>query len=558
MKKIRFCIISAIILGLSLGCSYHPNPNPTPEDTQTIPKPGFTLESPTPFLPLELTPTTIPPKKIIVSIPAYWDLNHTIVIKNDAIELVTTDSESDCKLTDEGFTIPAGEIVLNVVKQFPITEDGLTMGELADVIRKSHTENGPAIRIDERIYDFVTKLLPVDSGDLFTGELKNLTDFLYKNKDNLAIIPFEETIPAYKVLQVDGQSPFDQGFDSKSYPLTFQVGYVCKQPKDQALLDSLTNPFVSNRDSKKFASVLITGTTALTRAIAAKMELNGMNYPGEKVKFWFDQADISHISNEVSFNKNCPPANPYQTDLMFCSRPEYAQLFAYLGVDIVELSGNHLADKGVPALENTFSILREMRIPYYAAGFNREEAEQPVRFDINENKFSFLGCNQAGPSFVWLTEILSGVLPCDMDRMAGLVEAEVNAGYLPIVTFQYGETYQFDALPYQKRDFRQMVDAGAVIVSGSQAHVPMSMEIYRGAFIHYGLGNLFFDQMDIPVVGTRREFLDRHIFYNGRYMGVQLLTAMLEDYSQPRPMTNTERDSLLQDAFKYFQRVEEE
>jgi len=99
-------------------------------------------------------------------------------------------------------------------------------------------------------------------------------------------------------------------------------------------------------------------------------------------------------------------------------------------------------------------------------------------------------------------------------------------------------------------DFRKMVDAGALIVSGSQSHVPMSMEIYHDAFVHYGLGNLFFDQMDS--VTNRREFLDRHIFYDGRFIGTELLTAMLENYAQPRPMTEKERTSLLQDAFRYY------
>ena len=90
----------------------------------------------------------------------------------------------------------------------------------------------------------------------------------------------------------------------------------------------------------------------------------------------------------------------------------------------------------------------------------------------------------------------------------------------------------------------------AVIVSGSQSHVPMTMEIYQEAFIHYGLGNLFFDQMDS--INNRQEFLDRHIFYDGRYIGTELLTAMLENYAQQRPMNNNERKSLLQDAFRYF------
>ncbi|RME88382.1 MAG: hypothetical protein D6770_07150, partial [Anaerolineae bacterium] len=94
-----------------------------------------------------------------------------------------------------------------------------------------------------------------------------------------------------------------------------------------------------------------------------------------------------------------------------------------------------------------------------------------------------------------------------------------------------------------------IADAGATIVSGSQAHFPQAMEIYHGTFIHYGLGNLFFDQMDIPEWGTRREFLDRHVFYDGRYIGTELLTAMLEDYARPRPMTPDERESLLTTIF---------
>jgi hypothetical protein len=48
---------------------------------------------------------------------------------------------------------------------------------------------------------------------------------------------------------------------------------------------------------------------------------------------------------------------------------------------------------------------------------------------------------------------------------------------------------------------------------------------------------------------TRREFMDRHIFYNGKYLGVELLTLMLEDYSRPRPMTEAERTAFLGEYF---------
>jgi poly-gamma-glutamate synthesis protein (capsule biosynthesis protein) len=52
------------------------------------------------------------------------------------------------------------------------------------------------------------------------------------------------------------------------------------------------------------------------------------------------------------------------------------------------------------------------------------------------------------------------------------------------------------------------------------------------------------------IYGTEREFIDRHVFYDGRYLGVDVLTAMLEDYAKPRPMTAAERQSLLSDVFQ--------
>jgi poly-gamma-glutamate synthesis protein (capsule biosynthesis protein) len=99
-----------------------------------------------------------------------------------------------------------------------------------------------------------------------------------------------------------------------------------------------------------------------------------------------------------------------------------------------------------------------------------------------------------------------------------------------------------------------MADSGATIVSGSQAHYPQMMEFHNDSFIHYGLGNLFFDQMgdqDWMPPGIRREFLDRYVIYDGKLISVELITAMLEDYARPRLMREQERRSFLQDYFAY-------
>jgi poly-gamma-glutamate synthesis protein (capsule biosynthesis protein) len=45
-------------------------------------------------------------------------------------------------------------------------------------------------------------------------------------------------------------------------------------------------------------------------------------------------------------------------------------------------------------------------------------------------------------------------------------------------------------------------------------------------------------------------FIDRHVFYNGKYINTELLTYINEDYAQPRPMTEQERTQFLEKIFK--------
>ena len=51
------------------------------------------------------------------------------------------------------------------------------------------------------------------------------------------------------------------------------------------------------------------------------------------------------------------------------------------------------------------------------------------------------------------------------------------------------------------------------------------------AFIHYGLGNLFFDQLPW---GNRRFFLDTLYIYDGELRAAELFPGVIEDRARPR------------------------
>ncbi len=364
-----------------------------------------------------------------------------------------------------------------------------------------------------------------------------------------AILPFEQLEPRWKVLRVDGQSPYSKNFDPSSYPLSAHFSLRGEADHLEQFSAAWNGDTLTNRDSARMTVVMLTGTTALVRAIGAKMETNGMTYPARDIRDWLLEPDFTHVSNEVSFNPSCPNADPFQPNLMFCSRPEYIQLLEDIDVELVELSGNHNNDWGRTAFNYSLDLYRERGWQWFAGGSNAEEARQALKIEHNGNKLAFIGCNWAGPPSVWATEDEPGAAQCDLYWLEGELATLRAEGYIPVFTFQHTELYTPAGSDTQRRDFLRMAEAGAAIISGSQAHFPQGFEFANNAYIHYGLGNLFFDQMDTPVDGTRREFLDRHIFYDGRYLGTELLTAILEDYSRPRPMTDVERAEFLEYIF---------
>ncbi len=383
------------------------------------------------------------------------------------------------------------------------------------------------------------------SGAVSVAPAETLIDSAWAARPAWALVPFEALDPHWKVLSVDGQSPVRNDFDSSAYSL--KVNF--------ALQPAVFSLPPSNRDPNKLTVLAMTGVTALVRATADQMEQHGVLYPGEEVRTVLRAADLTHISNEIPFDAACPTPNPWTDSLVFCSDPSYIALLEDVGTDVVELTGNHLLDYGQHDATYTIDMYSQRGWLYYGGGRDLADSIRPAMVTHNGNKLAFLGCNYAGPPGDLATESSPGSTPCDLDRMKAQIADLRSQGYLPIVTFQYYEYYQFTPSDYEQRDFREMADAGAVIVSGSQCHMPAAMEFDGKSMIHYGLGNLFFDQMShlMPdgslIYDTRDLFIDRHVFYDGKYLGTELLSYVNEDYARPRLMTESERTHFLETIF---------
>jgi hypothetical protein len=441
--------------------------------------------------------------------------------------------------------------VYALVTPFPSTMQGISGDDLLLGWQGGSSGgfgNQPLL-MDQNTYEMFNAIWGPAGSDRVQIMAKNeLIDYAWAHQPALAIIPFESLDPRWKVLPVDGLSPIHKDFDLGSYLLKIPISLN----SDPQLIELIRSNFEippSNLDPQKMTILAMTGVTALVRATAYEMEQHGITYPGEDIRDWLRNADITHISNEVPFAEDCPYPNPIQADVRFCSRDAYIQLLEDVGTDVVELSGDHFQDWGTEAMFHTLDLYRERGWLYYGGGTDLADGRKALLIEKNTNQIAFIGCNAKGGSFAQADETNPGAAACDLEWMAGEISRLKGEGYLVIATFQHLEYYTYAAQPDQQQDFRQMAEAGAVIVSGSQAHQPQGMEFFNGSFIHYGLGNLFFDQYGL-CEACRQGLIDYHVFYDGRYISTEFLPIQFVDYARSRPMTFEEANDLLQTLFQ--------
>jgi hypothetical protein len=458
---------------------------------------------------------------------------------------VSDESNANIKL-EVGNQNMVSEWVYALVTPFSSTLQGVTGDDLLSGWQGKSI--GQPLLMDQNTFDMFTALWgPAAQGSVQFLAKDELIDYAWAHQPALAIVPFEDLDPRWKVLPVDGLSPIHKDFDLENYRLKIPIS-LNSDPDRVALIQSNFVIPASNRDPQKMTLVAMTGVTALVRATAYTMEKHGMTYPAQDIGNWLLGADITHISNEVPFAVDCPYPNPTQQEIRFCSADKYIQLLEDVGTDVVELTGDHFQDWGTEAMFHTLDMYRQRGWLYYGGGENLADGRKALMMEHNHNKIAFIGCNEKGGSFAQASDTQPGAAVCDMDWMAGEISRLKAEGYLVIATFQHHEYYTYAAQPDQLRDFRQMAEAGAVIVSGSQAHQPQNMEFLDGSFIHYGLGNLFFDQYGL-CEACRQGLIDLHVFYDGRYISTELVPIEFVDYARSRPMTSEEASDLFQALF---------
>ncbi len=541
------------LLLLINGCSLNSESSDLPQPTDTATP---TVQS---ELPVDLPSATpdIPSIPYLIWIDPHFPsaVHEFFTLSNEFAPVV--DQQDAALMTSAVSGIPFGTWTYLLVSPFPSLLEDLHSTDLLTFWQTGISFSASALELtlSKETKDALSLIWGEPaSGVLRVLESDSILATLWEKPESIAIIPFEQLNPYWKVISLDGQNPLRPDFVPAQYILTLPI-YL--SPLSDFLGGITLGGPVSNFDPSKLTTVALTGVTALVRDTAYIMEEKGLLYPAEEIRPYLETADITHISNEVPFAEDCPSPKPNQESLYFCSKDEYIQLLETVGTDIVELSGDHFGDWGPEAMLHSLNLYHARNWLTYGGGETLTEGLKPVFIEHNGNQFAFIGCNgKIHDRYATASATNPGASRCDFEWMLPEISRLNEQGYLVIATMQHEEIDSFNPVAVQKRDFRLLSDAGAVIVSGSQAHHPQAIELSGSSLIHYGLGNLFFDQWYLahynPAehINKDKSFIDLHYFYDGSYINTQLITLQFVDNARPRLMTTDERNKFLTEVFQ--------
>jgi poly-gamma-glutamate capsule biosynthesis protein CapA/YwtB (metallophosphatase superfamily)/uncharacterized membrane protein (UPF0127 family) len=249
---------------------------------------------------------------------------------------------------------------------------------------------------------------------------------------------------------------------------------------------------------RKTISLNFVGDILAARAIELTMRKNGYDYPFAKIVDKLSQADITFANLETPL---IGTATSGKTTVggttVFRGDVDFATALQRAGIDIVSLANNHIKDQGEKGILSTIDALDAAQVRHVGAGKNLSEARSLTVIETQGVRVGYLAYNDADvvPASYHATDIQSGSHIMDIGRLQEdvmLVRPQVD---VLIVSMHSGAEY-VTAKPNQRQvSFAHAaIDAGVDMVIGHHPHVLQPMEIYKGKYIAYSLGNFVFDQ----------------------------------------------------------------
>ncbi len=244
--------------------------------------------------------------------------------------------------------------------------------------------------------------------------------------------------------------------------------------------------------------ILFTGDINPGRCVAKLMiEKNDFTLPYQALADDLRSADILVGSLDGAITDRADPDKCPET--MSLNGPaRVVEGLTYAGFDVITVATNHAKNCGIVgcwdnALLDSINNLSAAGITPVGGGKNLAAARAPVIIERNGVRFAFLAGTTVGAE-MWAKENKPGTAPLRIKYVKRDIAAAREQADVVIVLAQWGPEYTHVPNWDQFEVAGAMMDAGATLVIGNQAHWVQAVEEFPDGIVAYALGNFVFDQ----------------------------------------------------------------
>lgn len=255
------------------------------------------------------------------------------------------------------------------------------------------------------------------------------------------------------------------------------------------ILTALVNLSMNLDDEIHLVAV---GDILLSRGVGEKIDKEGFDYPYKQVKEIFLNKEIvfGNLEGPIYEGEGAVYKRP---DLIFKGLNENGMALNEAGFNVINLANNHTMDYNSTGLINTMKILDEQSIDYVGAGKDYIGARKLVVVEKKGCKIGFLAYSIFPPEgFIFSEDKV------DVARVSNSLRSEMKLAKercdLLVVSFHWGNEYNFYPSENQKNLAYEAIDGGADLILGHHPHVLQGIEKYMDKYIFYSLGNFIFDR----------------------------------------------------------------
>ncbi len=221
-----------------------------------------------------------------------------------------------------------------------------------------------------------------------------------------------------------------------------------------------------------------------------------LTFPFRNVKDIFAQDDMTLINFEGTLTTAPINSDKRENSFLFSAPPEYVQILTSGNIEAVSLENNHVYDHGSAGYEETRETLKSAGIVYSGGGE--------------------LGVYEAqGIKIAMLSYQTFDQYPTLFEQVPKDVAAAKAQYPIVIVSFHWGNELDYRPNDNQQKLGKMTIDAGADLVVGHHSHRINPIELYKGKYICYSLGNFSFAGNVKPSDMSTYIFQTRFRVFNG-------------------------------------------